>query len=46
MKRDYHRLLYAVDALAARASYDAFVKKWSVLCPAVANPAARRHFGL
>jgi transposase-like protein len=37
MKRDYHRLLYAVDALAARAAYDAFVKKWSVLCPAVAK---------
>lgn len=37
MKRDYHRLLYAADGLAARAAYDAFVKKWSALCPAVAN---------
>jgi transposase-like protein len=36
MKRDYHRLLYA-DGLAARAAYDAFVKKWSALCPAVAK---------
>ena len=37
MKRDYHRLLYAADGLAARAAYDAFVKKWSALCPAVAK---------
>lgn len=37
MKRDYHRLLHAADALAARAAYDAFVKKWSALCPAVAK---------
>lgn len=37
MKRDYHRILYAVDGLAARAAYDAFTKKWSNLCPAVAT---------
>jgi transposase-like protein len=37
MKRDYHRLLYAADGLAARAAYEAFVKKWSTLCPAVAK---------
>jgi transposase-like protein len=37
MKRDYHRILYASDGLAARAAYDAFVKKWSTLCPAVAK---------
>jgi len=37
MKRDYHRLLYAADGLAARAAYDAFVKKWATLCPAVAK---------
>lgn len=37
MKRDYDRLLYATDGLAARAAYDAFVKKWSTLCPAVAK---------
>ena len=37
MKRDYHRLLYAADGLAARAAYDAFVKKWTTLCPAVAK---------
>lgn len=37
MTRDDHRLLYAVDGLAARAAADAFVKKWSVLCPAVAK---------
>ncbi|HKT79546.1 MAG TPA: IS256 family transposase [Vicinamibacterales bacterium] len=37
MKRDYHRILYAADGLAARAAYDAFVKKWTTLCPAVAK---------
>ena len=37
MKRDYDRLLYATDGLAARAAYDAFGKKWSTLCPAVAT---------
>jgi transposase-like protein len=37
MKRDYHRIVYAADGLAARAAYDAFVKKWSTLCPAVAT---------
>jgi transposase-like protein len=37
MKRDYHRLLYAPDGLGARAAYEAFVKKWSTLCPAVAK---------
>jgi transposase-like protein len=37
LKRDYHRLLYAADNLAARAAYDAFVKKWSARCPAVAK---------
>jgi transposase-like protein len=37
MKRDYHRILYAADGLTARAAYDAFVKKWATLCPAVAK---------
>ena len=37
MKRDYDRLIYADDGLAGRAAYDAFVKKWSTLCPAVAK---------
>jgi putative transposase len=37
MKRDYHRIVYAADGLTARAAYDAFVKKWSALCPAVAK---------
>ena len=37
MKRDYHRLLYAVDGLAARAACDALAKKWPTLCPAVAK---------
>lgn len=37
MKRDYDRIIHAGDALAARAAYDAFLKKWSTLCPAVAT---------
>jgi putative transposase len=37
MKRDYDRIIYADDGLAARAAFDAFVKKWSTLCPAVAK---------
>jgi putative transposase len=37
MKRDYHRIIYADDGLAARAAYDAFVKKWTTFCPAVAR---------
>ena len=37
MKRDYDRLIYADEGLAGRAAYDAFVKKWSTLCPAVAK---------
>src|SRR5438445_3157517 len=36
-KRDYDRIIYADDGLAARATYDAFVKKWATLCPAVAK---------
>ena len=35
MKREYHRIIHADDGLAARAAYDAFVKKWTTLCPAV-----------
>jgi putative transposase len=37
MKRDYDRVIYARDALAARAAYTAFVKKWSTLRAAVAT---------
>ncbi len=37
MKRDYDRIIYADDGLAARAAYDTFVKKWSTLCPTVAK---------
>jgi transposase-like protein len=37
VKRDYHRIIDADDGLAARAAYDAFVKKWTTLCPAVAR---------
>lgn len=37
MKRDYDKIIYATDGLTARAAYDAFLKKWSTLCPAVAT---------
>jgi len=37
LRRDDHRLLYAKDGLAARAAYDAFLKKWTTLCPPVAR---------
>jgi putative transposase len=35
--RDYHRIIYAKDAMAARQAYEAFVAKWRRLCPAVAR---------
>ncbi|MFQ5931993.1 MAG: IS256 family transposase [Nitrospiraceae bacterium] len=35
LRRDYHRIIYAKDGLAAREAYDAFVAKWNKLCPAV-----------
>jgi transposase-like protein len=37
LHRDYHRIIFATDGLAARAAYDAFVKKWTTLCPPVAR---------
>jgi putative transposase len=37
MQRDYHRITHADDGLAARVAYDAFLKKWTTLCPAVAR---------
>jgi transposase-like protein len=37
LQRDYHRIIYARDAMAARGAYDAFVTKWRRLCPAVAK---------
>ena len=37
LRRDYGRIIHAADGLAARAAYNAFVKKWSPLCPAVAR---------
>ena len=37
MKRDCHRIICAHDGLAARAAYDAFLKKWTTLRPAVAR---------
>ena len=32
-----HRIISAADGLAARVSYEAFVKKWTTLCPAAAR---------
>ena len=37
MLRDYHGIIEATDGLAARKAYDAFVTKWSKLCPPVAR---------
>ena len=37
LRRDYHRIIYAVDGLAARAAYDACLKKWAALCAPVAR---------
>ena len=37
LKRDYDAIVYAEDGLAARAAYEAFVTKWTSLCPAVAR---------
>lgn len=37
LRRDYHRIAYARDGLVAREAYDAFLTKWSRLCPAVAK---------
>ena len=37
MLRDYHPIVNARDGLSARKAYDAFVTKWSKLCPAVAR---------
>ena len=37
MKRDYRKIINATDGITARKAYDAFVAKWSKLCPAVAR---------
>lgn len=37
LRRDYGRIIYAADGLAARAAYDAFLKKWTTLCAPVAR---------
>lgn len=36
-KRDYNRIIFAADGITARKAYDAFLAKWSALCPAVAR---------
>lgn len=37
MRRDYRGIVDAKNGIAARKAYDAFVAKWSTLCPAVAR---------
>ena len=37
LHRDYHRITCDAEGLAARAANDAFVKKWTALCPPVAR---------
>ena len=37
LKRDYDRIVYAKNGLAAREAYQAFLRKWTSLCPAVAR---------
>lgn len=37
MRRDYRGIVDAANGIAARKAYDAFVAKWSKLCPAVAR---------
>ncbi len=37
MQRDYHRITHGEDGLEAREAYNAFLAKWSKLCPPVAR---------
>ena len=37
LKRDYDAIVYADDGMQAREGYQAFVTKWTSLCPAVAR---------
>ncbi|MGH9814421.1 MAG: transposase, partial [Candidatus Acidiferrales bacterium] len=37
LREDYHRIVYAEDRAAARRARDAFLRKWSQRCPAVAT---------
>lgn len=37
MQRDYHRITHADDGIVAREAYEAFLTKWSKLCPPVAR---------
>lgn len=37
MQRDYHRITHADDGILARGAYEAFLAKWSKLCPPVAR---------
>jgi transposase-like protein len=46
MQRDYDHIRYAKEGLAARGAYDAFVTKWSKLCPPVARSLEEAGLGL
>jgi transposase-like protein len=37
LRRDYHGIVNAKNGMAGRKAYDAFLTKWSTLCPAVAR---------
>jgi len=37
MTREFNRIVFAKDGLQARGAYEAFLRKWSVLCPSVAR---------
>lgn len=37
MNRDFNRIVYAKDGLAARQAREAFQRKWEALCPSVAR---------
>lgn len=46
LKRDYDRIIDAASGLDARAAYDACLKKWTTLCPAVARSLDEAGFDL
>ena len=37
LRRDYHAIVYARAGVVGRRAYDAFLAKWSALCPPVAR---------
>jgi transposase-like protein len=41
LRADFHRIVYAASAEAARTAYTAFERKWEKRCPAVAKSLRR-----